>query len=143
VQVLVTFDNFPLDLTGLPGLTSTLVQVPPTTSQFDLLFRFVDADELSLTVQYDATLFTGESVAALLDAVTALLDFFVADPDRPLSEADLVSPANRAALAALWHEVTGGAPDFDPETVLSSAHCAELLDLAARRGLLTAALLAL
>ena len=143
VQVLVTFDNFPLDLSGLPGLTSTLVQVPPTTSQFDLLFRFVDADELSLTVQYDATLFTEESIAALLDAVTALLDYFVTHPDRPLADADLVSPTTRAALAALWHEVTGEAPGFDPETVLSSPHCAELLDLAARRGLLTAALLAL
>jgi amino acid adenylation domain-containing protein len=146
MQVLTTFDNFPFDLSGLPGLTSTLVQVPQETSRFDLLFRFVEWDGLELTIQYDATLFSADAARQLLDGVTRLLEFFVAAPDTPLTEAVLYADDSRAALAALWRELTGTDLVFDAttaDTVLASEHAAGFLDLADRRGLLTALLLAL
>jgi non-ribosomal peptide synthetase component F len=141
VQVLVTFDNFPLDLSALPGLSSTLTQVPPVTSQFDLLFRFVEDDGLTLTVQYDATLFTADTVERLVEAMTAVLNYFVACPDEPLSSAALVRPTDLATLASLWQSLTD--TEFDPDTVLESPSCTEFLELVERRGLLTALLLAL
>jgi amino acid adenylation domain-containing protein len=141
VQVLVTFDNFPLDLTGLPGLSTTLTRVPPVTSQFDLLFRFVEADGLTLTVQYDATLFTPATVTRLLAAMDAVLDFFLTRPDEPLSSAVLVREEDRHALASLSRALTGG--PFDPDGLLASPRCAEFLALVEKRGLLTALLLAL
>jgi hypothetical protein len=146
MQVLTTFDNFPFDLSGLPGLTSTLVQVPQETSRFDLLFRFVEWDGLELTIQYDATLFSPDAAQQLLDGVTRLLEFFVASPDTPLTDAVLYADESRTALAALWHELTGTDLVFDATTadiVLASEHAAAFLDLADRRGLLTALLLAL
>jgi hypothetical protein len=146
VQVLTTFDNFPLDMTGLPGLTSTIVQVPQETSQFDLLFRFVERDGLTLTVQYDATLFAPAAVEQLVDGVARLLDFFLAEPDRPLTGAVLLSDDSRAALTSIWRDLAGAELRFDAstaETVLAAEHFAEFLDLAERRGLLTALLLAL
>jgi amino acid adenylation domain-containing protein len=141
VQVLVTFDNFPLDMSSLPGLSSTLTQVPAATSQFDLLFRFVEDDGLTLTVQYDATLFTEETIERLLEAMTAVLNFFVSRPDEPLSSAALVRPSDLATLDGLWRSLTG--TEFDPDTVLESPSCTEFLDLVEKRGLLTALLLAL
>src|SRR4029453_17632209 len=57
VQVLVTVDNYPMQLRELPGLTATLEQLPPRTSMFDLLLRFLEGDRLHLEVQYDATLY--------------------------------------------------------------------------------------
>jgi acyl carrier protein len=146
VQVFTTFDNFPFDLSGLPGLTSTLVQVPQETSRFDLLFRFVEWDGLALTIQYDATLFSREAAGQLLDGVVRLLDFFVASPDRPLTEAVLCDDASRSALTAIWRDLTGTDLTFDATTattVLASEHATDFLDLAERRGLLTALLLAL
>ncbi|MFC4855896.1 amino acid adenylation domain-containing protein [Actinophytocola glycyrrhizae] len=146
VQVLTTFDNFPFDLSGLPGLTSTLVQVPQETSRFDLLFRFVEWDGLELTIQYDATLFSQGAAGQLLDGVVRLLDFFVASPDRPLTEAVLCDDASRSALAAIWRDLTGTDLTFDAATattVLASEHATAFLDLAEQRGLLTALLLAL
>jgi non-ribosomal peptide synthetase component F len=146
VQVLTTFDNFPFDLSGLPGLTSTLVQVPQETSRFDLLFRFVEWDGLELTIQYDATLFSPAAAGQLLDGVVRLLDFFLASPDRPLTEAVLCDDVCRSALAALWRDLTGTDLTFGAttaETVLASEHATEFLDLAEQRGLLTALLLVL
>jgi len=141
VQVLVTFDNFPLDLSGLPGVSSTLTQVPPATSQFDLLFRFVEADGLTLTVQYDSTLFAAETVERLLDATAALLDHFVTRPDEPLSVAVLVREEDLRTLADLWRSLTGD--EFEPDAVLASPSFTEFLDLVDERGLLAALLLAL
>jgi amino acid adenylation domain-containing protein len=146
VQVLTTFDNFPFDMTGLPGLTSTIVQVPQETSRFDLLFRFIQRDSLTITVQYDATLFAPAAIEQLLDGVARLLDFFLASPDSSLTDAVLLSDDSRTALAGIWRDLTGTELSFDAttaETVLMSDHFAEFLDLAERRGLLTALLLAL
>ncbi|GAB1515093.1 amino acid adenylation domain-containing protein [Actinophytocola sp. KF-1] len=142
VQVLTTFDNFPFDLSGLPGLTSTLIQVPQETSRFDLLFRFVEWNGLELTIQYDATLFSPAAAGQLADGVVRLLDFFVTAPDRPLTDAVLCGDDERAALAAIWRDLTGEAV-FDAATVLASEHATAFLDLADRRGLLTALLLTL
>ena len=141
VQVLVTYDDFPLDLSGMPGLASTLTHLPPVTSQYDLSFGFVAEDGLTLTLRYDATLFTPATAERLLDAMAAVLDFFVTRPDEPLTSAVLARPADRQALAALWLSLTG--TEFDPDTVLESPSCPEFLDLVAKRGLLTALLLAL
>jgi amino acid adenylation domain-containing protein len=142
VQVLTTFDNFPFDLSGLPGLTSTLVQVPQETSRFDLLFRFVEWNGLELTIQYDATLFSAAAAGQLADGVVRLLEFFVTAPDRPITDAVLCGDDDRAALAAIWRDLTGDEA-FDAATVLASEHATEFLDLADRRGLLTALLLTL
>jgi hypothetical protein len=144
--VLTTFDNFPFDQSALPGLTSTLIQVPQETSRFDLLFRFVEWDGLELTIQYDATLFSPDAAGQLLDGVTRLLDFFVATPDSPLTGAVLCGDASRSALSAIWRDLTGTDLTLDAttaEVVLASEHATEFLDLADRRGLLTALLLAL
>ena len=115
--------------------------MPAATSEFDLLLRFVEDDGLTLTVQYDATLFARETVDRVLEAMAAVLNYVVSCPDEPLSSAALVRPADLAALAALWQSLTD--TEFDTDAVLESVYRTEFFDLVEKRGLLTALLLAL
>ncbi|WP_416971070.1 amino acid adenylation domain-containing protein [Streptomyces sp. 4F14] len=144
VQVLVTVDNFPLDLDRVPGLVGSLVQVPPATAQFDLSFRFTE--DGSLTLQYDASLFTGDTAARLLRAVESMLAGLLADPDGDPHRVPLTDTADREALTRIWHEVSGERLDFaDPDeaaSVAGSPHWEEFLGRLDAAGLLPALLLA-
>jgi hypothetical protein len=147
VQVIVTVDNFPVELGELPGLTATLEQMPPQTSLFDLLFRFLEGDRLHLDVQYDSTLFTAATVERLVDAVAQVLNVFLEEPDRALGAVPLATAEEHAELARLWSELTGDRLDFSrtqqAATVADSPHWPEFLDRVEDRGLLPALLLTL
>ena len=146
LQVLVTVDNYPLDLTTLPGVTINIELTPTPTSLFDLTFNFVEKDDLQLTLQYDSSLFTASTGQRLLDACSQLLEFFLAQPDRPLRAAVLLGADDRAALEQIWQELTGWHLDFGgrtAEVLLSSPHWPALLDRVEADGLLPALLMAL
>ncbi|MEX3100681.1 MULTISPECIES: amino acid adenylation domain-containing protein [unclassified Streptomyces] len=144
VQVLVTVDNFPLDLDRVPGLVGSLAQVPPATAQFDLSFRFTE--DGSLTLQYDASLFTGATAARLLRAVESMLAGLLAGPDGDPHRVPLTDAADRESLARIWHELSGERLDFaDPDEaahVAGSPHWEEFLGRLDDAGLLPALLLA-
>ncbi len=144
VQVLVTVDNFPLDLDRVPGLVGSLAQVPPSTAQFDLSFRFTE--DGGLTLQYDASLFTGATAARLLRAVESMLAGLLAGPDGDPHRILLTDPADREELARIWHRVSGERLDFaDPDEaaqVAGSPHWEEFLGRLDDAGLLPALLLA-
>ncbi|MFI7099621.1 amino acid adenylation domain-containing protein [Streptomyces sp. NPDC050161] len=147
VQVLVTVDNYPLRLDGIPGLVGALEQVPSATSQFDLSFRFVADGAPGLTLQYDTTLFTEESAGRLLRAVGAMLAGFLATPDREPHRITLIDTADQEALRRIWQDVSGGLLDFgdsaDAVQVAESPHWEEFLRRVDDGGLLCALLLAL
>ena len=146
VQVLVTVDNFPLDLARVPGLVGALEQIPPATSQFDLSFRFVEADELLLTLQYDATLFTQDTAARLLRAVEAMLTGLLSGPDAEPHRIALIGAPDQEALRRIWHDVSGERLDFgdsaEAALVADSPHWEEFLGRLDENGLLPALLLA-
>ncbi|MET8976751.1 amino acid adenylation domain-containing protein [Streptomyces sp. NPDC004539] len=145
VQVIVTVDNFPVELDRLPGVTASLEQVPPRTSLFDLLFRFLEGDRLRLDVQYDATLFTEATAHRLTDAVARVLDVFLDDPDRPLADITLATEREHAELARVWTQLTGETLDFaHPDRVAAvadSPHWPAFFERLESEGLLTALLL--
>lgn len=146
LQVLVTVDNYPLDLTAFPGLTVSLELTPTTNSLADLTFNFVEGDGLRLTLQYDSSLFTPGTAQRLLHACDRLLDFFLEQPDRSLSAVVLLSLEDRAALEGIWIELTGTPLDFGgrtADTLLDSPHWPALIDQVEARGLLPALLMAL
>jgi amino acid adenylation domain-containing protein len=146
IQVLVTVDNFPLDLDRVPGLVGALDQVPPATSQFDLSFRFIEGDELRLTLQYDATLFTRATAARLLRAVEAMLEGLLSRPDGEPHRIPLIDAADQEALRRIWHDVSGERLDFgdsaEAALVAESPHWEEFLGRLDENRLLSALLLA-
>jgi amino acid adenylation domain-containing protein len=97
VQVFVTVDQYPLDLSGLPGLTGSRERIRPATSQFDMLFEFVDAAELQLTVQYDSSLFRSATIERLLDDFCQLMSFFIHQTNSRLQEAPGFADSNDSA----------------------------------------------
>ncbi|WP_330261087.1 amino acid adenylation domain-containing protein [Streptomyces sp. NBC_00539] len=146
VQVLVTVDNFPLDLDALPGISAALEQVPPATALFDLLFRFVeDPSGLHLTVQYDATLFTPATVERLVDAVDRVLEALLEQPDTELGDIVLTGAEDLAALQAAWQAVSREEVDFAHQAAraVESPQWPDFLARVEAEGLLSALLLAL
>ncbi|CAL9662691.1 Tyrocidine synthase 3 [Streptomyces sp. enrichment culture] len=147
VQVLVTVDNFPLDLDGIPGLVGALDQLPPATSQFDLSFRFAEGDALRLTLQYDATLFTRDTAARLLRAVRAMLDGLLSRPDAEPHRVTLIDAVDQESLHRIWQDVSGERLDFadsaEAARVAESPHWETFLGRLDENGLLSALLLAL
>ncbi|HEX8346229.1 MAG TPA: amino acid adenylation domain-containing protein, partial [Actinoplanes sp.] len=140
VQVLVIVDNYPMQLRELPGLTATLEQLPPRTSMFDLLLRFLEGDRLHLEVQYDATLYTAATVDRLIDAVARVLQVFLQEPDRSLATVPLTTEQEHQQLTRIWADLTGNSLDFtDPPQMASAAespHWSAFVDRVEIQGLL-------
>lgn len=97
----VTFGAQDPVTTGFPGLVASEEDVPAGDSRFDMSWSVRGR---RLRVSYDAGLFDRESVARFARHYDALLRALTADPDAPLSAAEMLSPAERAFLA----EVAGG-----------------------------------
>ncbi|WFE47893.1 non-ribosomal peptide synthetase [Verrucosispora sp. WMMD1129] len=145
VQAMVAVDNYPLDLRTLPEVTGRLVQLPPATALFDLLFRFVFDPEPELSAQYDATLFTRATIDRLLAAIGRALEFLVTHPDMKLSEMRLIDQDDQTELERLWREISGDDIDLGKaaaQIVESPSWPDFLAAVQARQGLLAALLLA-
>ncbi|MEU1212539.1 amino acid adenylation domain-containing protein [Streptomyces sp. NPDC005790] len=108
----------PLDL---PGLTAVGLPVDPGVSKFDLSFTFTetyDADGrpsgMRAAVDYATELFDAATVRDLAERLVLLIASVTADPDRPLSTYDVLTPAEHARIAA-W----GAGPDENvPESTV-------------------------
>ncbi|GGM06075.1 non-ribosomal peptide synthetase [Dactylosporangium sucinum] len=101
-QVMVAFQHVPGELPGLPGLDTEPVPVDTGVAQFDLGIVVTEDDGLRGVVEYSADLFDRPTVVALAERFVRLLDAAVTAPRRRVSELDVLSPAERAALAADW-----------------------------------------
>ncbi|MET7403574.1 amino acid adenylation domain-containing protein [Dactylosporangium sp. NPDC005572] len=102
-QVMVAFQHVPGELPGLPGLVTEPVPIDTGVAQFDLgIVVTEEAGALRGVVEYSADLFDRPTVVALAERLVRLLDAAVAAPRRRVSELDILSPAERAGLAADW-----------------------------------------
>jgi amino acid adenylation domain-containing protein len=89
--------------TGLPGLVTSQEAVVTGTSLFDMSWNLAEptvpgADAL-LRIEFNTNLFDGESIARFARHYDGLLRSLTADPDAPLSAADMMSPADKEFLA--------------------------------------------
>ena len=80
---------------GLPGLVTSEEVVRVGTSRFDMSWNLVEptvpgADAL-LDIEFNTDLFDGESIARFARHYDQLLRTLTADPDAPLSAADMAA----------------------------------------------------
>jgi amino acid adenylation domain-containing protein len=98
----------PSSTTGLPGLATSEEAVRVGTSRFDMSWNLaeptVPAADALLGIEFNTDLFDGESIARFARHYDELLRTVTADPDAPLSAADVLSPADREFLS----EVSSG-----------------------------------
>ncbi|MFK0202880.1 non-ribosomal peptide synthetase [Streptomyces lavendulae] len=117
-QVMLVLDNHDDGEIALPGLTLGFEPAPTGTAKFDLLFNLRERTAgdtspagLDLAVQYSLGLFDAPSAELLADRFVRLLRAAVAAPDLPLSDLDVLAPAERRAITTDWndtaHEVPG------------------------------------
>jgi amino acid adenylation domain-containing protein/non-ribosomal peptide synthase protein (TIGR01720 family) len=104
-QVMIAFQHVPAEAPGLPGLTTEPLPVDTGVAQFDLGVVVTErdgTDGMRGVVEYAADLFDAGTAATLAARLVRLLADAVAAPDRPVSELEVFSAAERRALAADW-----------------------------------------
>ncbi|MFD0371242.1 amino acid adenylation domain-containing protein [Streptomyces sp. NPDC127114] len=88
--------------TELPGLTTTREDVATDTSRHDMSWTLVEpavpGTDAVLHIAFNTHLFDGESIARFARHYDGLLHTLTADPDAPLSAAEVLSPADKEFL---------------------------------------------
>jgi amino acid adenylation domain-containing protein len=100
VQVMFNLLNFSeTDAAEMLGLTVTSVASGEPPSRLDLtLYAQEHNRAVTLRVVYNADLFDDESMVELLAQLGTLLEQAAQDPDRPIGDLSLVTPAGRSRL---------------------------------------------
>jgi amino acid adenylation domain-containing protein len=100
-QVVLSFQNAPMDPLDLAGLTLRPFGVRRETTKFDIVFNLRDtADGLRGVLQYRKDLFKPSTVRRMLGRYERLLEEVSERPDRPIGEIELLSEEDKAVFGA-------------------------------------------
>ncbi|MFI2184141.1 amino acid adenylation domain-containing protein [Streptomyces sioyaensis] len=101
-QTLFVLQNAPLEGLQLPGLAVEPLQVHNGTAGFDLLMSVSRLPQgLTVTLEYDTSLFDEGTAGRLLEQYETLLRGAAADPATPVSRLPLLDAGQAGALLAL------------------------------------------
>ena len=104
IQVMVNLLNAPMPGRHFTGVTWEMFEFDRGTAQFDLTLT-VDWDrEGWFSLEYSSDLFERETAERIVDQFERLLRSAVAEPDRPLSQVDLLDAAEAEQLLVRWNE---------------------------------------
>ncbi|MGW4521908.1 amino acid adenylation domain-containing protein [Amycolatopsis sp. NPDC004378] len=110
-QTMLAWQNTPGAGVELPGLTVTERPVGTGTAKFDLWFSLTErADGIHGQAEFNAEVFDHATVTGILDRLEVLLRQAVAAPDRRLGSLDVLTPAERESLPAVWSGATEDVP---------------------------------
>ncbi|WP_406115517.1 amino acid adenylation domain-containing protein [Kitasatospora purpeofusca] len=117
-QVLLAWQNVPDAVLGLPGLTEEAVPVDSGGARTDLVFSLTgrrapgDGAPAGIdgVVEYNADVFDPATVELLAERLRRMLLAVCAAPDRPVAEAELLSPDERHRLLTDWAGNTPAPP---------------------------------
>ncbi|MFD9064423.1 amino acid adenylation domain-containing protein, partial [Kitasatospora purpeofusca] len=122
-QVLLAWQNVPDAVLGLPGLAEEAVPVDSGGARTDLVFSLTgrrapgDGAPAGIdgVVEYNADVFDPATVELLAERLRRMLLAVCAAPDRPVAEAELLSPEERHRLLTDW--AGSGLPARSPATL--------------------------
>ena len=110
IQVLVNFLNAPMPRQHFEALTWEPFDFDRGAAQFDLTLSIDWDREGRLSLEYSTDLFERTTAARLLAHFEILLGAAVANPDRNLSEIQLLTPAEREQLLVTWNRTAAPYP---------------------------------
>lgn len=111
VQVMFSYQSAPLSLPRLAGLTSQRVDLPWNVSKFDLYVGFDDTPQgLSGGAEYNTDLFEPPMIARMAGHFVNLLSAIGEDPDRPISDLDVLSADEARRLVLDWNDTATAYP---------------------------------
>ncbi|MEV8438194.1 amino acid adenylation domain-containing protein [Actinosynnema sp. NPDC051121] len=109
-QVMLAFQNDDDATEGLPGVHAAVEPMKAERSKFDLTFdlveRHVDGAPAGLdgVLAYRTDLFRRATVDSIAQRLVRVLTAVVADPDAPLSDVEVLSPAERHRILVEWND---------------------------------------
>ncbi len=102
-QVMFLYQNEIFKDHQLPGLVLSLHDVNGRTAKFDLtLFMTETAEGLKAVFEYSTDLFDAATIVRLAGHLQTLLQNVAANPDRRLSEINILTPIEREQLLVTW-----------------------------------------
>ena len=109
----------------LSGFDLSPVECDCETAHFDLTLQIADAGQgLTATLIYNADLFEADTVARMLGSFQMLLEALIAEPERRLSEAPILSEAELQQCLVDWN---GARTDRIPELCVHRAFEAQVV----------------
>nr|QEO74037.1 AMP-dependent synthetase and ligase [uncultured bacterium] len=112
-QIMLTLENAPQADFRLPGLQVSVVPASTGTAKFDLDFNLSERrcpdgapDGIDGVVEYASDLFDPVTVEALVARWVRLLEAVVADPDRPISRIEVLTPEERQRVLVDYNDAT-------------------------------------
>jgi amino acid adenylation domain-containing protein len=116
-QVMFAFHPAALDVPRMPALETVLEPVEASTSTFDLTLNLhPDAGGIAGWIDYDTDLFDAATIARLIDSYTTLLGAATEDPERRVSELQLLDNAERRRLLTAWNATDRPLPETTVHT---------------------------
>ncbi|MFP5288721.1 MAG: condensation domain-containing protein, partial [Thermoanaerobaculia bacterium] len=108
-QVMAGLVNLPMALPPSGGLRMVPLDVETPVAKFDLNLAVLDRSEgFAGTLEYASDLFHRSTALRFAEHLRALLEDLVLEPERTLSEARLMSQAERHQIAAEWNDTAAG-----------------------------------
>ncbi|MBV9059576.1 MAG: amino acid adenylation domain-containing protein, partial [Pseudonocardiales bacterium] len=110
-QVMVILQNNAVRSPGLPGLEIDELALPATAASFDMTLEFQKRGELlEGALQYNTDLFDASTVERMVQNFLVLLTGIVADPDRPVAQLPLLTPAEQHQVLVEWNSTHAEVP---------------------------------
>ncbi|MDX9972356.1 MAG: amino acid adenylation domain-containing protein, partial [FCB group bacterium] len=111
VQVMFVVQNTPRKQLVLPGVTLSAVETQEVTTRFDLEFHVWEKnEELKCIVYYSTTIFDRERIQRMYDHWLTMLRWAVRNPQRPISEAPLLTDAEEQQVLRTFNDTTTDYP---------------------------------
>ncbi|HYH44214.1 MAG TPA: amino acid adenylation domain-containing protein, partial [Thermoanaerobaculia bacterium] len=130
IQAMLALQNAPVPHVELPGVVLTPFELDSATAQFDLTLVFEEGGvgrRPRAVLRFRRDLFDPATVARWGRHLVRWIAAAMAEPDRPVSQLPLLSPAERHQLEREWND-TAPAPDGaaeDPENGVGLHHLFE------------------
>ena len=98
-QVMLALIDDPLSAFDVPGLRCTALEVPVTTTRFDLVLNLEEnTDGLVGGLEYSTDLFDRDTIERLIGHLHTLLRSIIANPEQPIGELAILTTTERRDL---------------------------------------------
>ncbi|MEO3763823.1 amino acid adenylation domain-containing protein [Streptomyces sp. B5E4] len=117
VQVMLSWQSVTGEGPGLPGVEVTPMVRGTGTARMDLVFLLHERlaadgkpDGIDGGIEYNADVFDQETIRTMAHRLRQVLVAMIGDPDRPIGDVDVLTPAERHRVLEEWNGPVGEEP---------------------------------
>ncbi|WP_333767774.1 amino acid adenylation domain-containing protein [Streptomyces sp. IBSBF 2435] len=117
VQVMLSWQSVTDETLDLPGVAAAPVAAGTGTARMDLVFLLHEhlagdgtPGGIDGGIEYNTDVFDPDTIRTMLRRLRQVLVAMITDPDRPIGDVDLLTPAERHRVLQEWNGAGGQAP---------------------------------